>query len=87
MLAILNAVKKWCPYLIERRFKVKIDHDSLKYLEKILSSKEKQEWVTKMIGYDFEFIYKMGIKYHGRCNLKEIGRHRGLTLLYFHSTI
>jgi hypothetical protein len=31
MLAILNATKKWCPYLIGRHFKIKIDHDSLKY--------------------------------------------------------
>ena len=31
MLAILHAVKKWHPYLIGRHFKVKIDHDSLKY--------------------------------------------------------
>ena len=29
-------------------------------LEKILSSKEKQKWVTKMLGYDFEIIYKKG---------------------------
>jgi len=39
MLAILHALKKWCPYLIERKFKVKKDHGSLKYfLEQILSS-------------------------------------------------
>jgi hypothetical protein len=31
MLAILHAVPKWCPYLIERNFKVKTDHDNLKY--------------------------------------------------------
>ena len=31
MLAILYAVHKWHPYLIGRHFKVKIDHDSLKY--------------------------------------------------------
>jgi hypothetical protein len=61
MLAILHAVKKWHPYLIGRHFKVKIDHDSLKYfLEKRLSSEEKQKWVTKMLGYDFEIIYKKG---------------------------
>ena len=54
MLAILHAVKKWRPYLMGLKFKVKIDHDSLKYfLEQILSSKEKQIWVTKMLGYDF----------------------------------
>jgi hypothetical protein len=27
-------------------------------LEQRLSSKEKQKWVTKMLGYDFEIIYK-----------------------------
>ena len=31
MLAILHALKQWNPYLIGRNFKVKIDHDSLKY--------------------------------------------------------
>src|SRR5271168_1190352 len=44
-----------------RHFKVKTDHDSLKYfLEQILSSEEQQKWVTKMLGYDFEIIYKKG---------------------------
>jgi len=59
MLAILPALKKWRPYLMEGHFKVKIDHDSLKYfLEKILSSEGQQKWVTKMLGYHFEIIYK-----------------------------
>jgi len=44
-----------------RHFKVKTDHDSLKYfLEQRLSSKEQQKWVTKMLGYEFEIIYKKG---------------------------
>jgi hypothetical protein len=30
MLAILHALKQWCPYLIGRHLWVKIDHDSLK---------------------------------------------------------
>ena len=59
MLAILHALKQWCPYLIGRNFKVKIDHDSFKYfLEQILSFEEKQKWVNKMLGYEFEIIYK-----------------------------
>jgi hypothetical protein len=42
-------------------FKVKTDHDSLKYfLEQRLSSEEQQKWVTNMLGYDFEIIYKKG---------------------------
>jgi hypothetical protein len=44
-----------------RHFKVKMDHDSLKYfLEQILSLEEQQKWVTNMLGYDFEIIYKKG---------------------------
>ena len=44
-----------------RHFKVKTDHDSLKYfLEQRLSSEEQQKWVTKMLGYEFEIIWKKG---------------------------
>jgi hypothetical protein len=61
MMAILRALKKWRPYLIGRHFKVKTDHDSLKYfLEQRLSSEEQQKWVTKILGYDFEIVYKKG---------------------------
>ena len=61
MLAILHALKKWRPYLMGRHFKVKTDHDSLKYLlEQRLSSEEQQKWATKMLGYGFEIIYRKG---------------------------
>jgi hypothetical protein len=41
MMSILHAMKRCCPYLIGRHFKVKIDHDSLKYfLEQRLSLEE-----------------------------------------------
>jgi hypothetical protein len=43
MMAILHALKKWCPYLIGRHFKFKKNHDSLKYfLEQTLSSEKQQ---------------------------------------------
>jgi hypothetical protein len=29
-------------------------------LEQRLSSEEKQKWVTKILGYDFEIVYKKG---------------------------
>eukprot|EP00253_Pinus_taeda_P021202 PITA_21202 len=61
MLAILHALNKWRRYLMGRHFKVKTDHDSLKYfLEQRLSSEEQQEWVTNMLSYEFEIIYKKG---------------------------
>jgi hypothetical protein len=59
IMAILHALKKWHPYLIGRHFKVKTNHDSLTYfLEQRLSSEEQQKWVTKILGYDFEILYK-----------------------------
>ena len=61
MLAILHAIKKLCPYLIGRHFNVKKYHDSFEYfLEQRLSLEEQQKWVTKMLRYDLEIIYKKG---------------------------
>ena len=61
MFAILHALNKWRPYLMGRQFKVKTDHDSLKhFLEQRLSLEDQQKWVTKMLGYDFDIIYKKG---------------------------
>ena len=63
MLAILHALKQWKNHLMGIHFKVKIYHDSLKlFLEQMLSSEEQKKWVTKMLGYDFEIIYKKGKK-------------------------
>jgi hypothetical protein len=48
---------------VGRHFKVKIDHDSLKYfLEQRLSLEEQKKRVTNMLRYDFEIIYKKGKK-------------------------
>ena len=59
VLAILHALKKWLPYSMGRHFKVKMDHDSLKYfLEQLLSLEEQKKCVTKMLGYDFDIIYR-----------------------------
>ena len=41
ILVILHALKKWRPYQMGRHFKVKMDHDSIKYfLEHRLSLEE-----------------------------------------------
>jgi hypothetical protein len=61
MMAILNAVHTWRPYLLGCNFYIKTDHHSLKYiLEQKLSSLEQNKWLTKMLGYDYEIIYKKG---------------------------
>jgi hypothetical protein len=59
MLSILHVIDILCPYLLGKRFQIKTDHQSLKYfLEQHISSPEKQKWVTKLFGYDYEIIYK-----------------------------
>jgi hypothetical protein len=61
MLAILHAVDIWKPYLLGKRFQIKLDHQSLKYfMEQHLFSPEQQKWVTNLFGYDYEIIYKKG---------------------------
>jgi hypothetical protein len=61
MLAILHVVYLSHPYLLWQRFKIKTDHQRLKYfLEQHISSPEQQKWVTKLFGYDYEIIYKKG---------------------------
>ncbi|KAL4319444.1 hypothetical protein GQ457_18G018050 [Hibiscus cannabinus] len=62
MMAVLMAVKKWSPYLIGRHFKIKTDHQSLKFLaENQAITPSQQKWVVKMMGYDYEVQYRKGI--------------------------
>ena len=50
MLEMLHALKKWITCLMGRHFKVKTDHDSLKYfLEQILSLEEKKKMGHKYV--------------------------------------
>jgi hypothetical protein len=59
MLVILHVLDLWRPYLLGKLFQIKTDHQSLKYfLEQRLSSPKQQKWVTKLVGYDYEIIYK-----------------------------
>jgi hypothetical protein len=61
MMAILHVVHTWIPYLLGRHVQIKTYHDSLKYfLEQRLSYPEQNKWLTKMLGYDYEIIYKKG---------------------------
>ncbi|KAL4279050.1 hypothetical protein GQ457_03G026640 [Hibiscus cannabinus] len=61
MLAALLAVKKWSSYLLGRHFKIKTDHQSLKFLtDQQAITTAQQKWVVKMLGYDFEVVYRSG---------------------------
>lgn len=61
MMFVLHEMDTWWSYLIGCYFKIKTNHHSLKYfLEQCMSSLKQYKRVTKMLGYDYEKIYKKG---------------------------
>ncbi|GMI70628.1 hypothetical protein HRI_000732100 [Hibiscus trionum] len=61
ILAVLMAVKRWFPYLVGRHFKIRTDHQSLKFLaENQAITPAQQKWVAKMMGFDYEVCYRKG---------------------------
>ena len=61
MLAISHALNKFRQYLVGSKFKMKMDHNSLKYfLEQKELNEHQHKWVSKVQVYDFEIEYVKG---------------------------
>ena len=61
MLAIVEVIHVWWPYLLGRKFFIQTDQRSLKYfLEQSLAMPEQQKWVAKLLCYDYEITYRPG---------------------------
>ncbi|XP_074298103.1 uncharacterized protein LOC141628919 [Silene latifolia] len=61
LLAVIMAVEKWRPYLIGRHFTIKTDHFSLKYLlEQKITTPFQSKCLPKLLGLDYEVIYRKG---------------------------
>jgi hypothetical protein len=61
MLAIIEAIRLWRPYLLGRKFYIETNQQSLKYfLEQCIATLEQQKWVAKLLGYDYEITYCLG---------------------------
>lgn len=62
LLAVVHAIKKWDHYLGPRKFLIRTDHGSLKYLlEKRITTTQQQKHIAKLFGYDLEISYKKGV--------------------------
>ncbi|GJS57681.1 transposon ty3-I gag-pol polyprotein [Tanacetum coccineum] len=58
-LAIVQDLEKWRGYLLDRHFKIKTDHFSLKYLlDQRMSAPAQLKWLPKLMGFDYEIQYK-----------------------------
>jgi hypothetical protein len=61
LIGLVHAVRHWRPYLWGRRFIVRTDHYSLKFLlDQRLAMIPQHHWVGKLLGFDFEVEYKPG---------------------------
>ncbi|XP_017425527.2 transposon Ty3-G Gag-Pol polyprotein [Vigna angularis] len=61
LMALVLAIQHWRPYLLGQRFIVHTDQRSLRYLlEQRITTHNQQNWIAKLLGYDFEIIYKVG---------------------------
>nr|GEV32796.1 hypothetical protein [Tanacetum cinerariifolium] len=60
-LAVLMALNKWRGYLLDRQFKIKTDHFSLKYLlNQRLTTPFQTKWLPELLGFDYEISYNKG---------------------------
>ena len=61
MLAIMHALAKFRRYLVGNKFKVKTNHNNLRFfLEQKELNERQHKWVSKVQAYDFEIEYVKG---------------------------
>ncbi|KOM50304.1 hypothetical protein LR48_Vigan08g113100 [Vigna angularis] len=61
LMAVVMAIQHWRPYLLGQRFVVHTDQKSLKFLlEQRMTTQAQQHWIAKLLGYDFEIVYRTG---------------------------
>jgi len=61
LMALVLAIQHWRPYLLGQKFTVYTDQRSLRYLlEQRITTQNQQNWLAKLMGYEFNIVYKIG---------------------------
>lgn len=78
LVTIIMALTRWKHYLVGYNFIIKTDHQSLKFLlEQKITTTLQHKCLTKLLGLDYEILYKKGVtKQGGRCIVKKRFRRR-----------
>ncbi|GKD97123.1 putative mitochondrial protein [Tanacetum coccineum] len=62
-LAVILALERWRGYLLDRHFKIKTYHFSLKYLlDQRITTLAHMKWLPKLMGFDYEIQFKKGVE-------------------------
>ncbi|GKE67195.1 retrotransposable element Tf2 [Tanacetum coccineum] len=84
-LAVLMALEKWRGYLLDKHFLIKTDHYSLKYLlDQNITTPGQMKWLPKLIGFDYEVVYKKGTD---NAATDALSRRQNVSELFSMSTI
>ena len=61
LMTLVLVVQKWGPYLLGRKFVIRMDQKSLKFLlDQRVRTPEQQRWFVKLLRYEFVIQYKPG---------------------------
>ena len=79
-LALIMAVDRWRPYLQRSQFVIRTDHQSLTFLgEQQLQSDWQKKAMAKLMGLQFQIVYKKGKENVVADALSRVGRVMALT--------